>query len=303
MAELIFKRGVHTWQFNVDNGGYSGITMYLMGSVNWGLPPITRITQRGPFQDGDTDIDYRLNPRIINLPIVIPGTSYGEMSSNRENLLQMFKPGNDTATLRQTMDPDNPLPEYVISRSIDVKIAGATMDSSSTDFNVRAVIQLRADDPTWYNTTQNVLQLTYTQFGTPTPYPKPYPVPYGAASVNSQLSVVYTGTVVSYPILQCIGPLDNLVIADGAGRLISFTTAIPAASIWTVDLRYGRKTVTDQNGVSQFQYLSIGSDIVNWGLYPDPFFDSGQNPLSVSATGTTNVSMVNMYWYDRYAGI
>jgi hypothetical protein len=299
-TELLFKRGNYEWQFNVDNGGYSGITIYLMGSINWGMAPITRITQRGPFQDGDTDIDYRLNPRVINLPVLVPGTSYDEFANNRENLLQMFKPGNDTATFKSILNAGS---FYEISRSIDVKIAGATMDSSSNDFHVRAVIQLRADDPTWYNTTQNVLQLTYTQFGTPTPYPKPYPVPYGAASVNNQLGVVYTGTVVSHPIIQCIGPLSDLVIADGAGRLISFTATIPAASIWTVDLRYGRKTIIDQDGVSKFQYLSVTSDIVNWGLYPDPTFDSGQNPISVSATGTTNVSVVNMYWYDRYVGI
>ena len=298
--ELI--RGTHTWQFNVANGGYSGITLYVTGAINWGIASITRITQRGPFQDGDTDIDFRLNPRIINLPIVIPGINYEEMSSNRENLIQMFKPGNDTATLKQTIG-ENEVEWMQIKRSIDVKVTGATMDTNSIDFNVRAVIQLRADDPTWYNSTQNALQLTYTQFGTPTPYPKPYPVPYGAASVNNQLVVVYTGTVVSSPIFQCIGPLSNLVIADGAGRLISFTGTIPAASIWTVDLRYGRKTIVDQNSVNKFQYLSIESDIVNWGLYPDPTFDSGQNPISVSATGTTDVSVVNMFWYDRYVGI
>jgi hypothetical protein len=300
--KLEFIRGTHTWQFNVANGGYSGITLYVTGAINWGIAPITRITQRGPFQDGDTDIDYRLNPRIINLPIVIPGISYEEMTSNRENLIQMFKPGNDTATLKQTINEN--AAEYIqIKRSIDVKVTGATMDTNPIDFNVRAVIQLRADDPTWYNSTQNAQQMTYTQFGTPTPYPKPYPVPYGASSVNSSISVAYTGTVVSSPILQCIGPLSNLVIVDGSGRLISFTDTIPAASIWTVDLRYGRKTIVDQNGVNKFQYLSIDSDIVNWGLYPDPTFDAGLQYLSVSATGTTDVSVVNMFWYDRYVGI
>lgn len=300
MSVIVFIRGTNTYQFNVDNGGYSGITMYLTGAINWGIAPVTRITQRGPFQDGDTDIDYRLNPRVINLPIVVPGTSYEQFASNRENLIQMFKPGNDTATLRQTTYEDT---FYEMARSIDVKIAGATMDSSQTDFNVRAVIQLRADDPTWYNSTQNVQQMTYTQFGTPTPYPKTYPVPYGADSVNNIISVAYTGTVMASPILQCIGPLSNLVMVDGSSRIISFTTAIPAGDTWTVDLRYGYKTIVDQNGVNKFAYLSITSDIINWGLYPDPTFDAGLQYLSVSATGTTLTSAVYMYWYDRYVGI
>jgi hypothetical protein len=299
-VKFVFIRGTNTYQFNVDNGGYSGITMYLTGAVNWGIAPVTRITQRGPFQDGDTDIDYRLNPRVINLPIVVPGTSYEQFASNRENLLQMFKPGNDTATFKQVVNEGT---FYEIARSINIKIAGATMDSSSTDFNVRAVIQLRADDPTWYNSTQNIAELTYTQFGTPTPYPKPYPVPYGAASVNNIISVTYTGTVMASPILSCVGPLTDLTIVDGGGRIIAFTTSIPAGDTWTVDLRYGRKTIVDQNGVNKFSYLSITSDIINWGLYPDPTFSAGQNIISVSATGTTTASHVYMYWYDRYVGI
>jgi len=301
--KLEFIRGTHTWEFNVPNGGYSGITLYVTGAVNWGIAPITRIVQRGPFQDGDTDVDYRINPRVINLPIVIPGTNYGEMTTNRENLIQMFKPGNDTATLRHTLDPDNPYPEYVFARSIDVKVSGASMDASNTDFNVRAIIQLRADDPTWYNSTQNVQQMTYTQYGTPTPYPKPYPVPYGAESVNNTISVAYTGTVMASPILQCIGPLTNLTLVDGAGRLIQFTSSVPDGDIWTIDLRYGKKTVVNTAGISQFASLSIYSDLINWGLYPDPTFDAGLQYLSVSATGTTSDSKVTMFWYDRYVGI
>lgn len=32
-----------------------------------GLPEVRRITERGPFQHGDTDLDFRLEPRIINV--------------------------------------------------------------------------------------------------------------------------------------------------------------------------------------------------------------------------------------------
>jgi hypothetical protein len=298
--KLEFIRGTSTWEFNVAYGGYSGITLYVTGAVNWGMAPITRIVQRGPFQDGDTDVDYRINPRVINLPIVIPSTSYDEMMNNRENLIQMFKPGNDTATLRHTLNENT---FFEIKRSIDVKISGASMDSSQTDFNTRAVIQLRADDPTWYNSTQNARQMTYTQYGTPTPYPKPYPVPYGAVSVDNTISVAYTGTVMSSPILQCIGPLTNLTLVDGAGRLIQLTSSVPDGDIWTIDLRYGKKTVINTAGISQFASLSIYSDLINWGLYPAPTFDAGLQYLSVSATGTTSASQVNMFWYDRYVGI
>jgi len=104
--KLEFYRGSAVWEFNVANGGYSGATMYVTGAVNWGIAPITRITQRGPFQEGDSDIDYRLNPRVINLPLVVPGETYDEMMNNREKVAAMFRPGNDVATLRHTLNPD-----------------------------------------------------------------------------------------------------------------------------------------------------------------------------------------------------
>jgi len=121
--------------------------------------------------------------------------------------------------------------------------------------------------------------------------------------VNNIVQIGYNGTVISKPILQCIGPLSNLVIVDGGGRLISFTSSIAAADTWTVDLRYGYKTIVDQNGINKFSQLSITSDIINFGLYPDPVFVAGVQTISVSATGTTSVSAVNMFWYDRYVGI
>ncbi|CAB4158779.1 Siphovirus-type tail component [uncultured Caudovirales phage] len=300
--KLEFIRGSAGWQFNVENGGYSGASMYVTGAINWGIAPITRITQRGPFQDGDTDIDYRINPRVINLPIVVPSSSYDEMMNNREKVSAMFRPGNDTATIRHTLN-ENAIPAFQIVRCIDVKIAGASMDTSQTDFNVRAVIQLRAADPTWYEPKQNPAQLSSTQYGTPTPYPKTYPVPYGASSINNNYPLAYYGTAVSYPIIQCIGPLTDLVIADGLGHQIVFDDPIPAGAIWLIDLSAGRKTVTDSNGVNKFSSLDISSDLVGWGLYPESTFLGGYQVISVSATGTNSNSMVNMFYNVRYVGI
>jgi len=300
--KLELYRGSAVWRFNVDNGGYSGATMYVIGAVNWGIAPITRITQRGPFQEGDSDIDYRLNPRVINLPLVVPGGSYDEMMNNREKVAAMFRPGNDVATLRHTLN-ENAAPSFQITRCIDVKVAGAVMDTTPTDFNVRAVLQLRADDPTWYDPTQKPVVLTNAQFGTPTPYPKPYDVPYGSAGVDNVYALAYYGTAVSFPILECYGPLTNLALADGVGHGISLTQPIPDGDRWVIDLRYGQKTVTDNAGNSQFNAVSISSDIVNWGLYPDSTFTGGYQNIRVSATGTNLNSAVYMVYNVRYVGI
>ena len=261
------------------------------------MAPSHRITQRGPFQDGDTDVDFRLDPRVLSIPFVAPANDADESFAVRNALLQVFKPGNDTWQLLVSFGAEP-------TRVIDVKsVGGLTMDTDAKDFTVRGVIQLRAADPVWSDRYVTSVNLTATVFGTPTPYPKPYPVPYGAGSVNNIVTINYAGSWVSYPTIQCIGPATDLTIVDGLGNLIVFDDIIPAGQTWTINLSYGAKSVIDQNGVNQFAALNINSDIVNWGIFPDPTVLDGVNTISVSASGTTTDTLVTLYYNSRYIGV
>ena len=305
--QVEFFRGIYTGTFNVE-GGFPGpdrfnvFTVYLSGTIGWGLAPSHRITQRGPFQEGDSDIDFRLDPRVFSLPFVAPASTIDEHFQLRNALLNIFKPGNDEASLRITYDDSY---SGVQKRYIDVKvIGGLTMDTDSKDFNVRGVIQLRAADPTWSaGDLEYEYQLTSTIFGTPTPYPKPYPVPYGADSVNKVTAIAYDGTWLVYPVITAVGPLTDLVITDSLNHSIKFTTPIPASTYVSINLKYNFKTVTDQDGVNRFSWLSIDSDITNFALFPSPFVLDGGNTLSVSATGTDGASMVTINYISRYIGV
>lgn len=281
-------------QFDSLDAGY---TVYIVGTVNWGMAPSHRITQRGPFQDGDTDVDFRLDPRVLSLPFVAPANDADESFAVRNKILQVFKPGNDTWQILVSYGS-------VPTRIIDVKsVGGLTMDTDAKDFTVRGVIQLRAADPVWSDRYVTAVNLTATVFGTPTPYPKPYPIPYGAGSVNNIVTINYLGSWVSYPTIQCIGPATDLTLVDGLGNLIVFDSVIPAGQTWTINLSYGAKTVIDQNGVNQFGALNINSNIVNWGIFPDPTVLDGVNTISVSATDTTTDTLVTLYYNSRYIGV
>lgn len=294
------ERGNKKYSFDNENGFIEGginSPVYIVGTVNWGMAPSHRITQRGPFQDGDTDVDFRLDPRVLSLPFVVPASDADESFAVRNKLLQVFKPGNDTWQLRVKFGAEP-------TRVLDVKtVGGLTMDTDAKDFTVRGVIQLRAADPVWSDRYVTAVNLTATVFGTPTPYPKPYPVPYGAGSVNNIVTVNYEGSWATYPTIQCTGPATDLTIVDGLGNLIVFDSIIPAGQTWTINLAYGAKTVIDQNGVNQFGALNINSDIVNWGIFPDPTVANGVNTISVSATDTTTATMVTMYYSSRYIGV
>ena len=303
-----FYRGTGTYTFNDPDGfntlpglGVSfGLPVYLTGTVNFGMAPSHRITQRGPFQEGDTDIDFRLDPRIMSLPIVVPTSSIDDHFYYRNLLLNIFKPGNDAARLEVYFTDG--ATEFI--RYIDVKILSSlTLDTDSKDFNIRGVIQLRADDPTWYDGLGYEATLTSPILGTPTPYPKPYEVPYGSAGIGGITNILYEGTWISYPVLTATGPLTDLTITDGLGHVISFDTPIPAANFVIINLKYGAKTVIDQDGVNRFEWLDINSDLINWAIYPSPFVFDGINTISVSATGTDGGSSVSIIWIPRYIGV
>jgi hypothetical protein len=306
--QVKFYRGTGTYTFN-DPGGFNtnpglGVSfylpVYLTGTVNFGMAPSHRITQRGPFQDGDSDIDFRLDPRIMSLPIVVPTSSIDEYFYIRNSLLDIFKPGNDVARLEVYYNNG----DFEVIRFINVKILSSlTMDTDSKDFNIRGVIQLRADDPTWFDAYGYEATLTSPILGTPTPYPKPYEVPYGSAGIGGITNVFYEGTWICYPVLIAVGPLTDLTITDALGHVISIDTPIPASTYISIDLKYGAKTVIDQDGVNRFAWLDINSDLINWALYPSPFVSDGINTISVSATGTDGGSSVSINWIPRFIGV
>jgi hypothetical protein len=303
-----FGRGTGTYTFNDPEGFntlpglgvFFGFPVYLTGTVNFGMAPSHRITQRGPFQEGDSDIDFRLDPRIMSLPIVVPTSSIDDHFYYRNLLLNIFKPGNDVSLL--ALNYTDGATELI--RYINVKILSSlTLDTDSKDFNIRGVIQLRADDPTWYDGLAYEATLTSPILGTPTPYPKPYEVPYGSAGIGGITNILYEGTWISYPVLTAVGPLTDLTITDGLGHVISIDTPIPASTYISIDLKYGAKTVIDQDGVNRFAWLDINSDLINWALYPSPFVFDGINTISVSATGTDGGSSVSINWIPRYIGV
>ena len=299
---ISFDNGQSTTYFNAYNlfGPAAGYTIHLVGTVNWGLPPTTRITQRGPFQDGDTDIDYRINPRIFSLPIVIEANTIDEHMNARNMLMKVFPPTNRIQNLLIDWDSETQ------RRIIEVRVVGGlSLDTDARDFNVRTVVQLRAADPTWSDSIQFEQVLTYTIFGTPTPYPKPYPVPYGAAGVNNIFNFYYDGSWISRPILVCDGPLSDLTITDTKGNIIRFSDTIPAFNRVIIDLKSGNPTVTLNDDTNAFGMLAIESNLVNWALYPVPDAADidGLNVISVSATGADGNSRVTMQYITRYIGV
>lgn len=281
-----------TYKLNAGNtittpvGGISVVLSYL-GDQGFGLAPLHRITTRGPLQHGDSDIDYRLDPRIIQIPLVAKNASSdGPMATHyaiRNALLQIFNPLY-TGVLRVrigTIDASvATMQEYFINVRV---LGGLTFDVDPVDYHVRTVVQLRADDPTWYEGS---------------PLGGPLVLTYFDANIGASQVLTIGGNWPAFPIIRVNGPITNPSITNSTtGQVIAITATIGAGAYFDIDLSYGKKTVYDNLGVNRIATVSATSDLATWALNP------GANTISVTGTGTTAASDLTFTFYNRYTGI
>jgi hypothetical protein len=279
--------------FNLD--GYdavTGFTFNYQGDQGFGLAPMHRITQRGPMQHGDSDVDFRLDPRVLQIPIFVATTTPDEYYVARGRLLSIFSPSNSVGTITVTTS--------TWTRSIDVRVLGGM--SFDTDakvgYSLRTVIQLRADDPTWYDAEAHSIVGSAGIAGTATAYPVVYPRTYGTANINATTVYAYDGTWLTYPVITAIGPITGLVITNNTtGQVITTTGSIAAGRTYTYDLRYGRKTVYDDLGNNQIATVSASSTLATWAIV------TGVNSISIAATSSSSPAAVNIIYYTRFVGI
>ena len=278
----------------------SGLTFNYLGDLGFGMAPLHRITQRGPLQQGDSDVDFRLDPRVLQLPFIFTANTMAEHYAIRDKVLAIFSPSNVIGTLTITR-PDG------TQRAIATKILGGlSLDvDSKSGYGVKTIVQMRADDPTWYNPTQTTIAGTSAIVGTPTPIPRVYPVTYGASgTINVNTSVTYSGTWNAYPNIVAVGPLNSLIIQNtSTGDIITLTANIAAATTYIFDLRYGFKTVVDQLGANVLANISATSNLATFNLAPMPQVVGGINNISITATGGTSASSVTLTYNDRFIGV
>ena len=125
------------------------------------MAPVRRLTEQGPYQDGDTDRGYRLDPRTATLALNFTATSGSALDTYRDTLLSIFRPSTSTPLkLRLTRDDGavRQLDCYTVG-PVDLPL---TKEHKPGNLH-RAVVQLRAADPGWYDPTPG----TVTVSGTP----------------------------------------------------------------------------------------------------------------------------------------
>jgi hypothetical protein len=273
-------RGV-TYNLNGYDADH-GLTLNYLGDQGFGLAPLHRITTRGPLQHGDSDIDFRLDPRILQIPLVVKNESASPMFNSyaiREALLNIFRP-QDVGVL--SVVRSDGVTTY--TRSIIVKVLGGlTFDVDPVDYHVRTVVQLRADDPTWYDPVVTTRAVTNAVFG-----------------IN--VSYTQSGNWYSYPIIEVTGPVTNFSVIGFTTGIIKVNSGVTIAAgvTWYFDLRYGYKTVytgPDQTGTNVIGEIDPTSTLSTFTMLP------GTNSIMCTGGGRTAATIALFKYNSRYTGI
>jgi len=265
----------------------------------FGMPPVRRLTQRGPMQNGDSDVGYRLDPRYLRISIVALAATNAAMHARREELIGFLRPGNDVISLRWTYTDATGAQTMQIDTHYN---GGLDMPSDSlTRYAGRYVFELRAADPTWYDPDGVSVQFPVSYTGTGGVIPRLIPMTLGSTSLSVSTTATLSGdnAWIAYPTITVVGPVTNFKIVNNTtGEKLDFTgNTIGGANTWTIDTRFGYKTVLDQTNTSQISKLTTDSNLATFHLEP------GINSLTVTGTGPSSATAVTMQYNARYLGV
>lgn len=312
-----------TWLWAIVNGVEydltSGNILYQEHGDGFGMPPLHRMTQRGPQQHGATNRDFRLDPRTITLIAGVARLCDADVYAARRMLLDIFKPSNTPIKLRWDLSNDTvrqidafydgsmtlPLHSAAAGGIRSQNQSGQTLIGTSGGVYQRTAIDLFCPDPTFYDPTLVTVLMTNTSLGAGLTVPMPVPFSVSSSAMALATVIAYAGDWLTYPVIRLIGPLTNPIVTNvTTGEVLDFTgSAIETGDYWDIDLSYGAKTIVDSTGASRIAALSSVSDLGSWHLAAAPDASATYaNTITVTAIGTVSTSAVQLTWYNRFLG-
>jgi len=273
--------------------------LFVLQEDGWGMPPVEYVTERGPFQHGETVKDFFLRPRTLQLIVRRSGCSRSEYWDIRAKLLDILRPGRGLAStppspgiLRKYL-ANGAVRELFVYTSEGPGFPGRT-DDSWDQWSIQDVIRFTAYDPIARD--PKPVSVTFQTTGVTGTFPLTFAWTSSPGSGGSQ-TINYVGTFLALPTIFITGPIISPLITNiTTGEKIQLTFSLNAAEYATIDLSYGNKTVVKNDGTNLIGYVSSDSDLATFHL------TTGGNVLQVTAGGTSIASNILLTWYNRYIG-
>lgn len=293
-----------------------GVEISLL-SYDLGLPPVRRLAQRSPLQQGDTDLGFRVDPRFTDLAWAInaPSKLLVDYRNIRERFMEVWVPREAAVQLVFTFEDR--------VRALDLHLDGELNWVERAGVVERVSGVFKASDPRLYDPSIHTIPFSLASAGVggagwPIPWPIPWPI--GSDTLDMAINLEYASlsrlAAQEFPRITIFGPIEDPIIAnETTGETIELDGLILSdPTEWVeIDLagpdRRDAKTIRDQDGNSMDQYLTPESDLATWHLapagelLPDGSWATGVNIIRVTGLNVTSLTVVTMNYYDRYNGV
>lgn len=271
----------------------------LIHDTGTGMPEIEYVTQRGPFQDGETVKDYFLRPRMVELRYRRNCCSREEYWECRAELLDILRPNRGATgtirlpqgTLRKIL-PDGSKRDLTVCIQQGPKFE-AQRNSEWDSWSIDEILRFIAYNPIYFD--PDGRSQSFGQGGALT-FPITFPIVF--SSFGNTVTLMYEGSWIEYPVIVITGPLTATSIVNlTTGESIGFNYNVPAGRTVTIDLSYGVKSVTLDDGTNLIGAITSSSDFATFHLQP------GSNIVQVFGSGAGAGTALTINWLSRYIGI
>lgn len=296
MPVIEFIAGANTYNFS------GSVSKIYLGGSGLGLTPVDNYTTSGPIQHGATYIDFRMPVRTIGLNFMFVGSNATEYDANRKLVKKVFRPRKPSSPLKLRFTTDS---GEVYQLDVQYVSGGDMPSDDRVVYAQKVSVILQAANPFWYNPNQKIEIFSAGGNGNFS-FPITFPVTFGSSVVNEDRTISYIGEWEEYPVIQIIGPITNPKIVNlTTNEKLEFRvgTVINSGSTYTIDTRYGYKTVIDESGVNRISSLTDDSDLDSFHLAPDDEAIDGLNSFKVTGTAATSATNIYLRYYERFLGV
>lgn len=267
---LSASNGVTTLSLT-DGNPYS-----LEGMSGGGAPDVMRLGERGPLQNGVSDLGYRVGPRTVTLAILFNATSASLLDTRRSALAALLAPF-ESVPITLTVTRDDGTTRTLQCNTIagtDIEIVPLHRPGNLH----RAVVQLRAVTPYWSGSVVSYNLRTPNDIS-------------GNLFVYAERTIVNPGDVPVGPLVTIVGYMSNVIFSNlTTGESINLLgVIIGSAAAAQLDFRSGYKTFSA--GTSLLPGLSYPHQLTNFRLLPGSNSVRAKiDTLDVPTTDTYNVT-------------
>lgn len=257
-----------------------------------GMPEIEYVSQRGPYQHGDSLKDYFLRPRVLEMRLRQNFKNRQEYWDGRAALINILRPNRGLTSVLRKVLPDGAKRDLQVVVQHGPRFEPRKLNEWD-EYSLDETIRFIAHNPVYYSPDQR--SQSFSPVGAFT-FPITFPIVF--TEFGNTITIDYVGTWIEYPRIVITGPLTATSIYNTTtDENLGFSYNILDGRVVTFDLSHSVKRVLLDDGTNLTGYLSGDSDLATFHLAP------GSNTVQVLGTGAGGNTSIIMSWYDRFVGI